>query len=97
VTSMLAQGLTTEGILKVCFGDFNPSVLDTIECRYACPCTREKTGRVLATLPQDERELLAREDGGAEVICEFCTTAYRFTAEELIDPTLIFGAEGEEA
>lgn len=95
VTSMFARGLSPEGILKVYFGEFNPTVLDAVDCRYECLCTREKTGRVLATLPQAEREMLAQADGGAEVICEFCATPYRFTAEELIRPALIFGVDGE--
>jgi molecular chaperone Hsp33 len=47
-----------------------------------CRCSRERIRRVLASLPEDDLASLA-VDGEAEVVCEFCSTRYRFTDAEI--------------
>ncbi len=50
--------------------------------RWDCGCNRSSIVRALSTLPsQDLDDLIA--DGGAEVTCQYCCSAYRFTANEL--------------
>ena len=43
-------------------------------------CTRERVAAMLHSLGRDEVEAALREDGVAEVTCEFCNTRYHFDA-----------------
>lgn len=83
MTTMLAEGLTPERILKEKFAAFAPQVLSTVEPHYVCHCSREKMHDALLSIDVADRRQMAEEDGGAEVICEFCRTPYHFSAEEL--------------
>lgn len=65
------------------FHEEDVRVYDPTPIADHCRCSREKVEGVLATLPDtDIAEIM--QDGPAEVRCEFCSRAYRFTAEEII-------------
>jgi molecular chaperone Hsp33 len=50
---------------------------------YTCPCSRERALAPIALFGQDEiREMI--EEGGTEVVCQFCGRKYQFSAEELL-------------
>ena len=51
---------------------------------YRCYCTRERVSRALISLGKEELDSLIEEQKGAELTCQFCDKAYRFSAEELI-------------
>ncbi|MDO9416348.1 Hsp33 family molecular chaperone [Pararhizobium sp.] len=48
-----------------------------------CSCSREKLKGVIMGLPRDDIEHSLEEDS-VSVTCEFCSTTYRFTAEEVL-------------
>lgn len=50
---------------------------------FGCMCSRDRSGELLAALPPEERRAMA-EQGGAEVVCHYCRTAYRFDPHELL-------------
>lgn len=50
--------------------------------RFACSCSRERVEDTLRSLGEDEI-LAALRDGEAEVHCDFCGQAYRFTETSL--------------
>lgn len=50
---------------------------------YRCTCSRARAEGVLMALGVEEIETMIREDGGAEVVCEFCRETYRFSREDL--------------
>jgi molecular chaperone Hsp33 len=58
-------------------------ILDAREVRFHCPCTRERASITLGLLGQDDLAAMIREDGAAEVTCDFCRTVYQFTDAEL--------------
>ncbi len=43
-----------------------------------CRCSRERVAGMLRALGRDEADAAVREDGAAEIICEFCNARYRF-------------------
>jgi len=45
---------------------------------FGCRCSRERVAGMLQSLGHDEAAAAVREDGYAEVTCEFCNTHYRF-------------------
>ena len=47
-----------------------------------CSCSREKLQSVLMGFSQEEKEHIA-DDGSISVTCEFCSTTYKFSAEEV--------------
>ena len=50
---------------------------------YSCTCTRERAMAPLALFPREELNQMVQE-GGSEVVCQFCGRKYAFTREELL-------------
>jgi molecular chaperone Hsp33 len=50
---------------------------------FGCRCSRERVAGMLHSLGRAEAEAAVREDGAAEVTCEFCNTRYRFDRVDL--------------
>lgn len=50
---------------------------------FGCSCSRERVAGMLHSLGREEAEAAIREDGMAEVVCEFCNTHYRFDRVDL--------------
>jgi molecular chaperone Hsp33 len=60
--------------------------------RFACSCSRERVAAMLESLGPDEARA-AVIDGSADIRCEFCGQAYRFTGDEV---EALFGRPGPE-
>lgn len=58
-------------------------VLEVRSVRFHCPCSRERAATALALLGDAELADLIREDGQAEVTCNFCRERYEFSDVEL--------------
>jgi len=50
-----------------------------LRLRFHCPCSRERAASTLALLGEDDLLTLIREEGAADVTCEFCRARYDFT------------------
>lgn len=83
MTTMLANGMTPEEIVKKALDGFEVDVLDEYEPTYRCSCSRERVERALMTLKPEELLTLPDENGIVETTCQFCDTVYRFTTEDL--------------
>jgi molecular chaperone Hsp33 len=57
--------------------------------RFVCNCSRERVGKMIVGLGQDEAEGILAERGDIEVGCEFCGVQYRFDA---VDAAQLFTA-----
>jgi molecular chaperone Hsp33 len=53
-----------------------------IEVNYTCPCTPERALAPISLLGREEIQEMI-EEGGAEVVCQFCGRKYKFGPEEL--------------
>lgn len=51
--------------------------------RFGCSCSRDRVASMLHSIGRAEAEAAVREDGIAEVTCEFCNTHYRFDRVDL--------------
>ncbi len=85
VTEMLEKGLSPEGILEEVLGDLGLEILDTLDTRFYCDCSKDKVARALATIQTDDLDEMIESDENIEVKCHFCNTDYIFTPEELKD------------
>lgn len=67
---------------------FEPMVGDTAP-RFACTCSRERVGKMIVGLGQEEAQSILAERADIEVTCEFCGIQYRFDA---VDTAQLFTA-----
>ena len=83
VTGLLDKNPDPETMLKTVLSDFDLEILETSPIEYRCYCSRERVTRALISLGADQLEKIIREQGGAELTCQFCDRVHRFTAQEL--------------
>lgn len=85
VTSMIEDGMTAEDILfKVTDGFDMIMENKTITPRYICDCSRERMERALISIGKKELEDIIKEQGHAELTCQFCDNKFDFSKEELM-------------
>ena len=53
------------------------------EVAFKCDCSKEKYGKILATMKKSQLETMINEDHGAELTCSFCGNKYHYTEDEL--------------
>lgn len=84
VTTMLAKGLTPEGMCQQALAGFDVEVLDESPIHYVCNCSKERFARGLLTLgPREIRALPLDGQGRVEAVCHYCSRKYYFTQAEL--------------
>ena len=83
VTGLLDKNPDPETMLKTVLSDFDLEILESSPIEYRCYCSRERVTRALISLGADELEKIIREQGDAELTCQFCDRVHRFTAQEL--------------
>ena len=57
---------------------FEPKAL-----RFACSCSRERSGSALLSLGKEEVEELLLEKGSIDIDCQFCNQHYHFAADDV--------------
>jgi len=83
VSARLDGGMDPLALLREVLDGFELEVLETSPVEYRCYCTRERVSRALISLGRDELASLIKEQGGAELTCQFCDKVYRFSKGEL--------------
>lgn len=83
VSTLIDKGLSPEDIMHKILPEFDMQVLDKMEVRYKCDCSRARLEGVIKSIGNDEIKAIIEEDGKAEVVCHFCNTKYQFTKEDL--------------
>ena len=63
--------------------EYAPQILELRDVKWECDCSRERMAAALMTIGASELETILKEDGQAELGCQFCRSKYRFNAEEL--------------
>jgi molecular chaperone Hsp33 len=84
VSAMIQEGLTPEEILERLLGKGNMQILESMEVKFQCRCSKERLANALISLGREEIQNMIEEDGQAEAICHFCNNKYLFTKEELM-------------
>ncbi len=85
VSSMLLDGQTPKDILSKLFSNTPHKETTTTELEYNCSCSREKMEQAVFSLGTEDLKNLLKEQGGAQVNCEFCRESYTFNEKELQD------------
>lgn len=83
ITTMMSEGKTPEDILSIVLEGLNPRILDTIEVGFECECSKERVKKVLIAIGKYELQAIIDEQQEAEIGCQFCSSKYKYTEEEL--------------
>lgn len=83
ITKFMSEGKSAEDILNFLFDDMGLKVLDTMEPRYECDCSREKVERALISIGKEELQKICDEEKNEELKCHFCNKTYEFTPQEI--------------
>jgi molecular chaperone Hsp33 len=88
---LLDPGLAPHDLLFRLFHEDGVRVWLPHSLHFGCRCSEERVRTMIAGLPRAEVEEL-KVDGVVEVVCQFCSTAYRFDDDRI---AAIFGETGE--
>ena len=83
VTAALQAGADARSLLEQVLCEFELEALSAQPVEYRCYCSRERVTRALISMGREELESLIRDQGKAELTCQFCDKVYRYTKEEL--------------
>ena len=84
ISKMLDNNLTLKEIAQKVTGDKNIRTIDaSMEPKYECECTKERFADGLMTIGKEQLKELIKDDGKAEIKCQFCNKVYNFNKEEL--------------
>lgn len=76
-------GATATVLLQQLFPEPDLEVMSRFPTRYTCGCSLERVQRALLAMGRQELEAMLKEEGKAEVTCEFCGTHYRVSGAEI--------------
>ena len=83
MTNQLRDDPDPANLLRTVLSDFDLEILETTPIEYRCYCSRERTERALLSLGSKELEDILREQGRADLTCQFCDRIHSFSGEEL--------------
>jgi molecular chaperone Hsp33 len=83
-TTMIQEGCTPQEMLRHALGGLPLQVLRHVTPMWACDCSRARVSQTLMALGSQELQQMVAEQQDAQVRCEFCTTEYVFTPQELV-------------
>lgn len=83
VTEALRGGLSARELVEQVLSEFQLEVLSEEPVEYRCYCSRERVTRALISMGREELNSLIREQGRAELTCQFCDKVYHYTNDEL--------------
>lgn len=83
VSKLFNEGLSPENILDKYFNSLDVEIIEKVEIKYNCDCSNARIEAGLISIGSKELKEIIKEDGEAEVICDFCKTRYHFDKEQL--------------
>ncbi len=83
VTAMLDKGISNEELIRQVMKDFEVEILEESEVGYVCDCCDERMQRAIISLGKKEIQDIIDEQGEAEIICQFCNKAYKYSKTDL--------------
>ena len=80
---MVRDGLGPFEMLQRALGDVGLGLLEEVEPRFHCQCSKDRALLIISALGRSEIEDMLKKDHGAELTCHFCNEKYRITEDEL--------------
>lgn len=83
VSHALEGGLDGDGLLRAVLSDFQLEILEKHPVEYRCYCSRDRVTRALISMGREELSSLIRDQGQADLTCQFCDKVYHYSQEQL--------------
>lgn len=83
ITSLIEQVQDPFELNTLIFQGFDMLTLDKRNITLLCDCSRGRMERALISLGKEELNKILKEDGQAELTCQFCLNRYNFNADSL--------------
>lgn len=83
VSHALEGGLDGEGLLRAVLSDFQLEILEKHPVEYRCYCSRDRVTRAIISMGREELSSLIRDQGQADLTCQFCDKVYHYSQEQL--------------
>lgn len=83
MTTMISEGKTIEEVLEYIFEDMDLKILEDIEPKYVCDCSRERIEKALISIGEKDLTEIYNEGKEEELVCHFCNKKYKFKSEEI--------------
>lgn len=84
ISELLSKNKSLQEIAKIVTGDENIVLLEeNLEIKFDCDCSKEKFEKGLISIGKEDLTKIIKEDGNAEIVCQFCNKKYNFNKEEL--------------
>ena len=81
ISTYIDEGKLPEEIIRLLFEDAN--ILEEREIRWHCGCSKEHFLDAMALISEADLIRILEEDHGAEITCQYCSTTYTFSEEEV--------------
>lgn len=82
VSEMIKENYTPEDIVRAITAD-DHKFLEKLDLSYKCNCSRERYEKGLISLGVEELKSLQEDDDVVETVCNFCSTKYHFTNDDI--------------
>lgn len=83
ISKLIDRGLTPEEILGEVLGSEDVDILDRLDVKFSCNCSKDRFGNAIIGLGEKEIREMIEEDGKAEAHCHFCLETYTYSKDEL--------------
>lgn len=83
MSTAVDEGQTADDLIHFVGDELGVNILERRPVRFECGCSRERFEQALIALGQDELSDMRVQDGGAELVCHFCSERYHFSDEQL--------------
>lgn len=83
VTELMEEGMGPEEILDLVLGDMGLEILEKVETKFSCNCSKERMARGLIALGKKELQEMIDEGNPITVNCFFCNSDYTYSVDEL--------------
>ena len=75
--------MSPEDIIYYLMADMEVDILDRIQTKYFCDCSKERVSKAVASIGKKDLQEMIDAGETIEVNCDFCGSHYYFTTEEL--------------
>ncbi|MDR1018207.1 MAG: Hsp33 family molecular chaperone HslO [Lachnospiraceae bacterium] len=80
---LLEMGKTPEDILNMILGDMDLEITQKVPTRFFCNCSKERVASAIISIGKKDLEEIIKDNEPIEVKCDFCSTYYNYSVEDL--------------
>lgn len=83
VTALLDAGNTPEQMLEIILKGLDLEITDKVSTSFHCDCNKKRVEKVIISIGKKDIQEMIAEGKEIEVNCQFCSSHYQFSVEEL--------------